>query len=429
MKFQRSIKRKTVLLFASFTLFLTVIYSLFTFLFAYIVEDDVIDKLLAKESIYLQQQYAMTGEFPLPRLDYMLHYPSIEKLPEFVLKVLLENPGATEVFTEGHGHFHISKLHLRNDQAETNNNLDSYLVADVTGLLSVRNLSGGLILLMAGALLLVMLLAIWLAYRIASIATLPILQLTQELLTQQNSSQPLCLNSKNNINELGFLATSIESSLNNLNAALQRESDFTRDVSHELRTPLTVLKNTLVLIDQRELQNEDKERLDQVATQMQTTVSILLALARQESLDTTSLLIRPIFEGCILALYQKLERRGFTVDLHIQDDCLVEGNHSLIILLVNNLIENAIQHASETSLNISRQDNALVFENKNHKPLPYNLTDQLTKTPESEGLGQGLYLVKRIAYRLNWELKVETVEQSFKIILLPNWLSKPKSPE
>ena len=427
MKFQRSVKHKAVILFASFTLLLAFVYSLFTFFFAYIVEDQVIDSLLAKESVYLSQRFAHTGEFPDSRLDFMHHYPDREQLPEFIKKVLGEHPEAREVFTPGSDHFHISMLHLVSDRAVTNNSYDSILVADVSDLLSVTNLSGDLILLMTGVLCVVMVLSIWLAYRVASAVTKPILQLTDELLTQQNNQQSLCLSSKNDIDELGYLATNIETSLNNLNAALQRERDFTRDVSHELRTPLTVLKNTLTLVEQRDWQTEDKNRLEQVAVQMQSTVSILLALARQESLETTILPIRPIFETCILALHQKVENRGFSVNLHIQEDCLVEGNHSLIVLLVNNLIENAIQHASNASLNISVQDKAVVFENKHLQACEQDLTEVKIKAPESQGLGQGLYLVKRIANRLKWGLRVETSGQSFMVVLLPTGLSNTNS--
>ena len=420
MKFQRSIKHKTVILFASFTFLLALIYSMFTFLFAYIVEDEVIDNLLAKETAYLTQRFAQTGEFPVSRLDFMQHYPNTEALPDFIEKVLNEHPDATEVFTQGRDHFHISRLNLGGRNTVVNSDFDSILVADVGDLLSVTNLSGDMMLLMAGVMCVVMLLAIWLAYRIASFATKPILQLTHELLAQQNSDQSLSLSSKNDTDELGYLAGVIETSLNNLNAALQRESDFTRDVSHELRTPLTVLKNTLALIEQRSWQPEDKNRLEHSATQMQSTLSILLALARQESLETATLPIRPIFETCILALHQKLKDKGFTVNLDIHEDCLVVGNHSLIVLLVNNLIENAIHHASNASLSISRQDKSFVFENKHLKEVQCDLTEVNVKAPESQGFGQGLYLVRRIATCLNWQLRVETLGQSFKVILLPN---------
>lgn len=422
MKLTKSIKHQVVLKFVSFTLLLSVFFVCLTVLLAYIVEDEVIDRLLGQEVAYLQESYLRTGLFPAARLDYMhLHYDK-KDLPQPISIGLEDKPAAREFFTTGAQHYHIA--YLKADDIAANGNNAPILVADVRSLLSVTNMSGDILLLMSVFVVLAMLLAAWLAYRIANASTRSIVRLSNELQTLSNPQQIFSESIMSDKTEIGFLAVAIASNFKDLHAALQRERDFTRDVSHELRTPLTIVTNTLALIEHRDWDAKDKIILDKAVSQMQDTVVVLLMLARQENLEFGSFLIRPVLEESIIALQNKLSERGFSVELKVKDDSRVEANKELLVLMLNNLIDNAIQHASEAKLVISMHENHMIFTNAGDVQLLGDPTLAKFKSSESEGMGQGLYLVKRIATALGWQLKVQNEGCQFKLTLFFSALRK-----
>ena len=360
-----SIERQVTKSFVGLTLLLTAVYVGMVVLFAYITEDEIIEKLLTREIRYLQDTYAHTGQWPSPRLDYMMLYASLEQAPAPVHLKLQESPDSSEIFTADERHYHVRNFHLGED-------LPALLVAEVSPLLVVTNLSGSLLQILAGLVVTTLALSLWLAYRVARRTTRPIMQLSDEVKQMRLQGKTLDLSASGRNDEVGYLAETIQSSFNQIHDALERESHFTRDVSHELRTPLTVVKNTLTILETRPPQPRDIEQLKLAAQHMQGTVAILLALARQESVEAQSIRLRPIIEEAILGLHGELERSNFSVKVAIADDCELIGNRQLISLLVGNLVENAMRYAVEPRLNIpppSLHEDSLVFSNAVFAPV------------------------------------------------------------
>ncbi|MEP2538929.1 MAG: HAMP domain-containing sensor histidine kinase, partial [Kangiellaceae bacterium] len=199
--------------------------------------------------------------------------------------------------------------------------------------------------------------------------------------------------------------------LSDLNASLQRESDFNRDVSHELRTPLTVINNTLALSKQRGLNPIDQQQLCDSADKITRIVKTLLALARSETLPLETLNLRAIIEDSVLLFEQQLSANEFEVHLNIPEQVAIEGNPELILLLSNNLIENALSYATDKLLTITLSGTQLSFANKGFTSLIANaeaIVQPNIKQQDSSGIGQGLYLVNRIANRLRWKMSINT---------------------
>ena len=407
---RNSIERQVTRTFVGLTLLLTAVYVAMVVLFAYITEDEIIDKLLAREIHYLQDSYADTGQWPSPRLDYMMLYASSEQAPVPVRRKLQECPDSGEIFTTDERHYHVRQLYLGEDR-------QALLVAEVSPLLVVTNLSGSLLKILAGLVVITLALSLWLAYRVARQTTRPIMQLSDEVKQMRQQAKALELSAAGRHDEIGYLAETIQTSFNQVHDALERESHFTRDVSHELRTPLTVVKNTLTLLQTRPPQPSDIEQLKLAAQHMQSTVAILLALARQELVQAQPLRLRPIVEEAILGLHGALERANFSVEVGIDDDYELVGNRQLITLLASNLVENAMRYAAQPKLNISLHEDSLVFSNRIFAPVIDDPVKPGRKQADSPGLGQGLFLVERIAARLNWQLSTRSQAGIFSIIL------------
>lgn len=430
-----SIKTKAILLLSSFTLFIGIIYSVLTVLTAYIIEDKIIEKVLMIEAKRLNQQYQKTGVLPTANIAGMTVYKTAKSLPYFVKDALKATPKAREIFTDDHNHFHLTYLKTPS-AADENFSIkpaveQAILLANVADLLVVSNISIDVLLLFITVFFITLILATWLAYKIALHSTTPILQLTSALQAQQNNSQAIKLPILND--ELGYLSRTLQRTFNDLQQALNREQEFTKDVSHELRTPLTIISNTLALSEQRAMTAEDKQHIAQASEQMKSTIEVLLTLARTHTLTTefnqyaTQFSLRALLEEVILSCHANERAAQFIINIHIDNsdskssnnedsDIILTSHQTLFTLLLSNVINNAINHASSAELNIygsrkrlanTRMETRLSFQN------PYQITKPVsslqTKPPTllNHSIGQGLFLIERIARALQLSIEID----------------------
>ncbi|MGL6160465.1 sensor histidine kinase [Microbulbifer sp.] len=413
MKIEHSIHRRVVTAFGAFTLLLCLVYTGICVLVAYVIEDQVLDNLLADEARYIEQRFRANGEIPPPRLPYVELYSESNPPPAGVPAALPEGTTRAEWFSDGERHFHLRRLSLDSDTSPI-------LAAEVGRLLTVSRHSGELLWLLFAALLATSALALWLAYRLSSRTVRPVIALAEEVKDRQHGDAPLSLPSSADRDEIGFLARTLERSLNQLKLALRRESEFTRDVSHELRTAITIIKNTLALSHLRNLSPQETKELRTTVEAMENTISALLALARAESIEQRPFDLRPLLENRILALHSRVPERQFQVRLEIPDSYPVAGNSHLATLLIDNLLNNAVRHASRPQLRVREDGYALVFEN----PIGELFDTDISllpgeKSEQSDGMGQGLYLVKRIAGALGWHLSTKCDEELFTCAVYP----------
>lgn len=413
MRINNSLQRRVFTTFGAFTLLLCLVYTAICVLVAYIIEDQVLDNLLADEADYIEQQYRDSGEIPPPRLPYFQLYTDSNPAPSDIRAAMPEGATRAEWFGDAERHFHLRRLKLGQDTTPI-------LAAEVDRLLTVSRQSGGLLWLIFAALLATLALALWVAYRISSRTIRPVIDLAEEVKSRRVDDAPLSLVAAGAKDEIGFLARTLETALNQLKLALQRESEFTRDASHELRTAITIAKNTLALSLRRELSQEEKKELHSTVEEMENTVSALLALARAESIERGPLELRSLLEERILAQYRRIAEMSFQVRLDLPDKRHALGNRGLVALLIDNLLSNAICHASQPKLHIYADGDTLIFEN----PVANTFDTGISVLPgkkgeQSDGLGQGLFLVKRILTALKWDFTVGCADGLFICAITP----------
>lgn len=421
MTFRNSIQQKVFIIFGGFTLLLSLIYWSMSILIAYIVEDEILEKVLRLEADYIEQSFRDNKlKFADPRVDYIKLYLSHAQAPEAIQQALSKQPNLTEVFVDEREHYHIEHLYL-GDQHQP------ILVAEVTRLLTVTNVSNNIIIVFLGIFIFTLVLALWFAWRLALRTTRPIITLAQEVekqhIKRKSGKNSFRLTGTEQKDEIGFLATTLQNTLGELNDSVKRESDFNRDISHELRTPLTVLNNTLALASQRPLNNDDIQQLNDSSDSMNQLVTTLLALARAETVKKESINLCSFLEDCIIDLQHKMTEQQFAVKLIVDESYSIVSNKQLLVLLINNLIENAIAHAASNKLTIRLDlDNEkaaiLIFENSLNSQLHNNITHAKVKSKNSQGLGQGLYLVSRVIEALHWKFEIATESDCFRFMVM-----------
>lgn len=155
--------------------------------------------------------------------------------------------------------------------------------------------------------------------------------------------------------ELDQLGRVLNTTFDRLQAAVERQKQFTADASHELKTPVTILLAETQRALKRERSPEEYraslEICQTAAERMRRLTEALLLLARQEAsgldqprerCDLTALINETVAQLRPLAAERQLK-----IETDLQSaTCL--GDSTALSILVSNLIANAIQHHDRT---------------------------------------------------------------------------------
>ncbi|RUO48033.1 sensor histidine kinase [Pseudidiomarina donghaiensis] len=405
-----SINRTLQTAVVSFALILAVCLVGLLIAYAYVVEDNVFNRLVNSEAGYLEQVYEEQGRVAQPRFPFMTVYASWQELPVSVQELHVRSLERVEFPTETGGTLHVQALQLDGNEW--------ILAADVTGFEVSRDYLPRLVPWI-GLIFVIVLGAAWLlSFYLGRSITQPLARLSNSFKQSSDTAAPLELPPHLPSNEIGYLAEVVKSSVDKLQAALQREADFTRDISHELRTPITVLRFLVERLDDTKgLSEQQGKQLTEMVARIEETTTVLLALAREESVQTESLGLLAELEACIVSHRKLSGLKDFELTINVPDSYRIHANQNLLQLILTNLINNALEHASEPMLHIELKDHALHWTNPVGNQTPENVIETSVKGPASQGLGQGLHLVKRICQLRQWRLETVVEPPIFRVIV------------
>jgi len=149
--------------------------------------------------------------------------------------------------------------------------------------------------------------------------------------------------------ELGKLIQVLNRTFDQLQAAVERQRQFTADASHELRTPVTILLSETQRILRRprgETDYQDALRVCQITGErMKALIESLLILARQDEADQTrahcnlaTIASETTRQALPAALRTRIQLHG---DFH---EVYCRGDPAALAILADNLVINAIRH-------------------------------------------------------------------------------------
>jgi signal transduction histidine kinase len=404
------LQQRMMLAFASYTVLVSAVFGLFAMAFVYTVEDQFFDSALRQEAQRQALARAAGSDGQLkPVQDFIRLYRPGQALPDDLSEARRREPRSRELAGLEGRHYHL--LSLDDD--------GSLLVAEVSGHLVVRPMrqkllwwlglwGGGLALLALG-------LAWWMARRTSA----PLARLAIAVAQSRPEQLPTDLAQRYGQDEVGQLARYLDSMNRRVAAFIEREQAFTRDASHELRTPLAVLS----LSCERLRTRPGTATLPEVANlraaiwQLQQTVELLLALARQEpslsNLQSAAQCpLRPQIEHAVLALAPLLDEKQVTLTLDVPHSLSRDWPPAVTQLLLSNLLGNALTHGQGGTIHISASAQELRLCNPSQRPpLPLLQFDGAGQQPglkgeASAGLGLGLSIVRRLAERHGLQLQL-----------------------
>jgi signal transduction histidine kinase len=202
-----------------------------------------------------------------------------------------------------------------------------------------------------------LLLAALLGYGIATAALRPVESMRSEAATISAVEPGSRLSLPPADDELRRLGETLNSMLDRLEAALERERAFVADASHELRTPLAALKTELELAARRPRSPDELERvLASAAEQTDRLAQLaddLLVLARHDE-GGVPLRLAPVPVAALLSRVAgrfagRAARRGREVVVDpISPELRVEGDELRLEQALGNLVGNALAHGAGT---------------------------------------------------------------------------------
>jgi signal transduction histidine kinase len=192
--------------------------------------------------------------------------------------------------------------------------------------------------------------------------------------------------------EVGRLATTLNTMLDGLERARDAERRFLADASHELRTPLTALRGNVAHLARHGATpalvadlEADAERLAQLADD-------LLALSREEAAPP------PVEDLSLDDLARTVATEGVTVHA---EPVVVRGDRAALERALGNLIENARRHGrGAVTVTVAAQDGLARLTVEDEGPgIPAADRERAFERFYGQGSGLGLAIVRATAER------------------------------
>lgn len=245
----------------------------------------------------------------------------------------------------------------------------------------------------------------------------PVVTLMEQIGGLNPDNIPSRFSQKHASNELGMLTRTIETTMNRINAFIQREKQFTRDASHELRTPLTIVKGAVEIMEQQPeldgnpLLKNPLKRISRSVRDMETTIETFLWLAREEGGTEASCRVEPVVRKAIEDNRYLIENKDIELHIKVRTDKAVRAREEVLYIAVTNLIRNAFHFTSRGSISITIdhahigvQDTGMGIEPEQLE----SVTRSHVKGEKSQGFGLGLSIVSRLCKRFGWQLAIES---------------------
>jgi signal transduction histidine kinase len=221
---------------------------------------------------------------------------------------------------------------------DVNNQLDRLLVTLVLGNLVMLGIAfvGGL----------------WLADR--ALKPVKTITHTARQISDTDLSRRLHLPGRDELTELG---NTFDQMLDRLQAAFERQRQFTADASHELRTPLTIidLETSRMLSGKRSAEEYENviKTIKSENKSMIRLVTNLLELARMDagqlSLKSEPLDLSALASEVIERMTPLAKLQGVRLAVGDLPEIQVSGDRTLISQMITNLVENAIKYSASVS--------------------------------------------------------------------------------
>ncbi|QHT67822.1 HAMP domain-containing histidine kinase [Rhodocytophaga rosea] len=182
--------------------------------------------------------------------------------------------------------------------------------------------------------------------------------------------------------------------------------EFSENASHELQTPLAIIRGKLELLmdqtiddNQARLILEAHNAVDKLS-KINKSLTLLTKLENQEFEAIHPINFSKLTEDTLQSFDELVEMKSLALEKQIEPNIHLTLNPELAIILLNNLLANAIRHNHENgSIRVILSSAGLTVQNTGNPPeMPIEqLFERFKKSNQSsDSIGLGLSIVKQI---------------------------------
>ena len=184
------------------------------------------------------------------------------------------------------------------------------------------------------------------------------------------------------------------------------QKKFTENASHEIQTPLAVIKSKIDLLIQSPNLKENELNLitsiDDACSKLTRINKSLLLLTKIENMQFNKLekiSFEKIIDNSLLLFEDHIQATNLKVIKNYTEDFWIQMNPDLCLILVNNLLQNAIRYnTKDGKIEIFIEENQITIANTGHYEA---ITDELFQrfqknSTSDQSLGLGLSIIKEI---------------------------------
>ena len=217
--------------------------------------------------------------------------------------------------------------------------------------------------------------------------------------------------------------------INTMTAELSKneilKNDFISNMSHEIKTPLTVIQNIAKALQSEKLSNDKKDQLLKGLVSQTKKLSTFIAnILKLNKLENQKLIpenetfdLAELLRQCTLQFEEFIEQKGLELVCNIEE-MQINGSPSMIEIVVNNLISNAIKFTDKGKISVSLtsignhveisvEDTGAGISKETGEHI-FDKFYQGYTSHSSEGNGLGLALVKKVIDVIGGEIQVES---------------------
>lgn len=209
------------------------------------------------------------------------------------------------------------------------------------------------------------------------------------------------------VSEFIILDQKIQEMIDRNESLFLRQKQFIENASHELQTPLAITINKLDLLlengDLNEAQSTEIEETKRSLLRMVNLNKSLLMLSRIENRqfgEKETVSIRTVLDEVLAELDEIIRFKNLTLRLENKEDFALCANRTLMIILVSNLLRNAIRYNTPQGIiEVTVRQNAFSISNTSLLPPlnPVIIFERFYKfSADNSSSGLGLSIVESI---------------------------------
>ncbi len=235
------------------------------------------------------------------------------------------------------------------------------------------------------------------------------------------SMQPTSLG-KSGIKEFDILNGFINQMTEKVSSDYKNLKEFTENASHELQTPLAITKGKLELLLQQE--NLTQEQIDLIESsyasithmsKLNRSLTLLSKIENEEFSNTGPINLSTELNKALDDFNDLIELKNLDLECEIKEELIIKNDKTLIKILLNNILQNAIRHNKEGGkITVELSENTLMVKNTGETlDIPgEQLFERFKKGVQSEkNSGLGLSIVHKICevsqYNITYDIDGE----------------------